>query len=101
MSLTLRLDRLIMGAAFAFMAIVGAVLWWFVGANAKSVDFLVATEGEMKKVNWSTRREVFNSTGVVIFTMITIALFCFACDQAFAWSFLKIGVLDSSVLETE
>jgi hypothetical protein len=46
-------------------------------------------------------RRYGQSTGVVIFTMITIALFCFACDQAFAWSFLKLGVLDSSVLETE
>jgi hypothetical protein len=42
-----------------------------------------------------------SSTGVVIFTMLTIAIFCFVCDRAFAWSFLQIGVLDNSVLESE
>jgi preprotein translocase SecE subunit len=55
----------------------------------------------MKKVNWSTRREVMSSTGVVIVTMFAIAIFCFVCDRAFAWGFLQIGVLDNSVLETE
>jgi len=87
------------GAAFAFMALIGALLWWFVGRNVRSVDFLIATEGEMKKVNWSTRREVISSTGVVIFTMLVIATFCFVCDQVFAWGFLQVGVLDGSVLE--
>jgi preprotein translocase SecE subunit len=71
------------------------------GRNPRTVDFLIATEGEMKKVNWSTRREVVNSTGVVIFTMLVIAIFCFLCDRGFAWTFLQIGVLDNSVLETE
>ena len=89
------------GCALAFLAAAGSLVFWLLGRKHRTVEFLIATEGEMKKVNWSTRREVSNSTGVVIFTMITIALFCFACDQAFAWSFLKIGVLDSSVLETE
>ena len=94
--------RYVAGAmALVFLAGVGSTVFWLLGRNPRSVDFLIATEGEMKKVNWSTRREVMNSTGVVIFTMITISLFCFACDQAFAWSFLKLGVLDSSVLETE
>jgi hypothetical protein len=37
----------------------------------------------------------------VILTMIVIALFCFVCDQAFAWGFLQVGVLDGSVLESE
>jgi preprotein translocase SecE subunit len=71
------------------------------GRNSRTVDFLIATEGEMKKVNWSSRREVMSSTGVVIFTMLTIAIFCFVCDRVFAWSFLQIGVLDNSVLESE
>ena len=71
------------------------------GRNPRSVDFLIATEAEMRKVNWSTRREVMNSTGVVIVTMLAIAVFSFVCDRAFAWSFLQVGVLDSSVLDTE
>jgi preprotein translocase SecE subunit len=82
------------GAAFAFMAIVGAVLWWFVGANAKSVDFLVATEGEMKKVNWSTRREIVGSTLVVIGISLVISLFCWVWDFAFSTVFVWMRVLD-------
>jgi preprotein translocase SecE subunit len=89
------------GLALAFLAAAGSGIFWALGRNPRTVDFLIATEGEMKKVNWSTRREVVNSTGVVIFTMLVIAIFCFLCDRGFAWTFLQIGVLDNSVLETE
>ena len=87
--------------ALVFLAGLGSTIFWVLGRNSRTVDFLIATEGEMKKVNWSSRREVMSSTGVVIFTMLTIAIFCFVCDRAFAWSFLQIGVLDNSVLESE
>jgi preprotein translocase SecE subunit len=87
------------GLAAGFFLGVGATVFWLLGRNVRSVDFLIATEGEMKKVNWSTRREVISSTGVVIFTMLVIATFCFFCDQVFAWGFLQVGVLDGSVLE--
>lgn len=87
--------------ALVFLAGLGSVAFWLLGRNPRSVDFLVATEAEMKKVNWSTRREVMGSTGVVITTMLAIAIFCFVCDRAFALGFMQIGVLDSSVMETE
>ena len=94
--------RYVAGAlALVFLAGVGSTIFWVLGRNSRTVDFLIATEGEMKKVNWSSRREVMSSTGVVIFTMLTIAIFCFVCDRVFAWSFLQIGVLDNSVLESE
>lgn len=89
------------GVAIAFVLALGSAGFWLLGRSPRTVDFLIATEGEMKKVNWSTRREVTGSTGVVIFTMLAIAVFCFVCDRAFAWSFLQIGVLDTSVLESE
>lgn len=89
------------GLALAFFATTGSLVFWLLGRNPKSVDFLISTEAEMRKVNWSTRREIMNSTGVVIVTMLAIAVFCFVCDRAFAWGFLQVGVLDSSVLESE
>ncbi|MFM7807576.1 MAG: preprotein translocase subunit SecE [Planctomycetota bacterium] len=82
------------GAALVFMAVVGGVLWWFAGSNVKSVDFLVATEGEMKKVNWSTRREIVGSTLVVIGIALVISLFCWIWDFAFSAFFAWIRVLD-------
>jgi preprotein translocase SecE subunit len=36
-------------------------------------DFMIAAEGEMKKVNWSTRQEVTVSTIVVISVVIILA----------------------------
>jgi preprotein translocase SecE subunit len=87
--------------ALAFLGGLGGLAFWLLGRNPRSVDFLVATEAEMKKVNWSTRREVMGSTGVVITTMLAIAVFCFVCDRAFALGFMQIGVLDGSVMETE
>ena len=36
-------------------------------------DFMIAAEGEMKKVNWSTRQEVTVSTIVVISVVIALA----------------------------
>jgi len=82
------------GSAFMFLAAIGVLLWWFAGFNPKSVDFLVATEGEMKKVNWSSRREIVGSTVVVIAMTIIISLFCWVCDFAFSSLFVWMRVLD-------
>ena len=36
-------------------------------------DFMIAAEGEMKKVNWSSRQEITVSTIVVISVVVTLA----------------------------
>jgi preprotein translocase SecE subunit len=56
---------------------------------------MIATEGEMKKVNWSTRREVTGSTTVVIALTVFIALLCFLFDTVFNVVFKWLGVLKS------
>ena len=38
-----------------------------------NVDFLIATDSEMKKVNWTSRKELIGSTKVVIIFMFLIA----------------------------
>jgi len=53
--------------------------YWFTGQRAGSVDFLVSTDGEMKKVNWSTRKAVIDSTMMVVGACFLIAGF-FVCD---------------------
>ncbi|MFM9145466.1 MAG: preprotein translocase subunit SecE [Phycisphaerales bacterium] len=60
-----------------------------------TVDFLIATEGEMKKVNWSTRREVVGSTTAVVVTAAVLALFCWGLEIIFVWFFQMINVLKS------
>ena len=56
-------------------------------------DFMIATEGEMKKVNWSTRREIIGSTKVVILFTVLLALLLFVVDLSFQALFSWIGVL--------
>ena len=39
-----------------------------------NVDFLIATDSEMKKVNWTSRKELIGSTKIVIMFMFMIAV---------------------------
>lgn len=69
------------------------------GQRRPVVDFMVATEGEMKKVNWSTRREVMGATRVVIFTVLAFSFIVFAVDILFMLFFSAIKVLRIPVFE--
>ena len=80
--------------ALVFLAGLGSTIFWVLGRNSRTVDFLIATEGEMKKVNWSTRREIIGSTSAVIMTVLVISVFCYGIDRAFFWFFAQIKVLD-------
>lgn len=67
--------------------------WMLIGTRRKSVEFLIATEGEMRKVNWSSRREIELSTRAVIGLTILIAVYCWTFDVAFASIFRWMTVL--------
>lgn len=84
------------GGIAAVVILIGAVIiYYFVGIKPRSVDFLVATDGEMKKVNWSTRKDVIASTWVVIAASIVLAAGLFVVDILFSEFFRLIGVLDT------
>lgn len=70
-----------------------AFLLFRVVNKPRMADFMIATEGEMKKVSWSSRREVVGSTKVVIFTTFALAVILFAVDIVFRNFFGVIGVL--------
>ncbi len=82
-----------MGTALLWLVGLGVLTWWLTGVNRKSCDFMIATEGEMKKVNWSTRREVMGSTKVVIAFTLLMSLLLFLVDLLFMTFFSSIGVL--------
>jgi len=82
------------GGAIAIGAVITAFTYYIVFVKPRSVDFLIATEGEMKKINWSTRREIVGSTSAVIFTAFFLALFCWVLELIFVWFFQLIRVLD-------
>ena len=71
------------------------LVYWLVGVHRKSSEFLIATEGEMRKVNWSTRKMIFGQTWVVVAISVIIALILFVTDIAFASFFRWIGVLNT------
>jgi len=75
------------------------LIFWLVGRKPNVVDFLIATEGEMKKVNWSTRREVWGATRVVIVTVLAWACILFVVDILFIFFFGGIGVLKFDVMQ--
>ncbi len=83
------------GIAGAVLVLTAIGVFWFVGFGRKPVDFLVATDGEMKKVHWTTAREIRGSTIVVIVAAFLIAGLLFGVDIVFKWFFGAIDVLQA------
>ena len=84
------------GVTVITLLVFGWLGYWLIALKPRVVDFMVATEGEMKKVNWSTRREVLGSTWVVIALVIIIAVLCFAYDRIFQLLFQLLKVLETT-----
>lgn len=82
------------GAAILVLLVGGGVTYYLVGLKPVTVDFLIATDGEMKKVNWSTRKIVWDSTSVVIAAMFFVALMLFVFDVGLHTLAKAIGLLD-------
>jgi preprotein translocase SecE subunit len=83
------------GVAVTTIGIFGLLGYYFLGLNKKAGDFLIATEGEMKKVNWTTRKDIIGSTKVVIIVVVCMSIMLFLVDIFFMWFFSLIGVLES------
>ena len=81
------------GVAVGLIVVFGGLLWW-VFNTPKIVDFMIATDSEMRKVNWPSRREVIGSTWIVICGTMLMALLLFVVDIVFASLFQAIGILE-------
>ncbi len=75
------------------------VIFRFVAQHAGIVDFMIATEGEMKKVNWSSRKEVWGATRIVIVALFALAFVLAFVDVIFILFFSGIGVLKFDVMK--
>lgn len=85
----------VQGAVGLVILLVGAALcYWLAYAKPESSEFLIATEGEMRKVNWSSRREVLGSTWVVVAISVLLAVCLFAVDLGFSRFFQFIQILN-------
>lgn len=85
-----------LGVATAILLVGVYFIYSFVGRRERSVEFLVAVDGEMKKVNWSTRKNVIDSTIVVVVATFLIAfvlaLYDVGIGKVFSTLFRLIGI---------
>ncbi len=58
------------------------LIFWLVN-KASIADFMIAAEGEMKKVSWSSKQEITVSTIVVIVVLVTMAALLGTTDIGF------------------
>ena len=70
--------------------VLSLLIIWLI--NKPSIaDFMIASEGEMKKVSWSSKQEIFVSTVVVIVVVIGMAILLGVTDLSyqafFGWLF--------------
>jgi preprotein translocase SecE subunit len=86
-----------MGGCLAFLLGFAGLVFWLLN-KPDYADFLIATDSEMKKVNWTTRKELIGSTKVVIIFMFLIAFLLFAFDLFFGYLFYFMDVLKNRPL---
>ena len=75
------------------LILVMAVAIYIALNRPRVVDFMIAVEAEMKKVNWPSKKEVIGSTWVVILGTLLIAALLFTINLFFGWFFMYIGIL--------
>ena len=76
----------------AVFAGLGWLIYWIVNKPVVA-DFMISAEGEMKKVSWSSRKEIAVSTIVVIAVVVAMSGLMAATDVFFQVFFRAIGVL--------
>jgi preprotein translocase subunit SecE len=80
------------GVPAVLFVVLGWVIFKLVNMP-RLADFMIQTEGEMKKVSWSSKKEIIASTKIVIVTVVILAIILAMVDFGFAELFHKIGVL--------
>lgn len=87
-------DIVVKGSIAAVVILAGAwLIYRYVGTNPRSAEFLISTDAEMRRVNWSTRRDVIRSTLVVIAAAILLATSLFVIDVVFRQLFRWLDVM--------
>jgi len=86
---TLILVQTLVPAAVAI--IFGLFIFWLVNKPALA-DFMISAEGELKKVNWSSKKEIYASTVIVIVVVIIMSLMLAFTDIFFQFFFRELGL---------
>ena len=73
----------------AVLVALSVLVLWLV--NKPSVaDFMIAAEGEMKKVSWSSKKEIVASTFIVILVVILMSVLLGTTDIGFRMFFDRL-----------
>lgn len=80
------------GIGAGVVLLIGIALWFLLN-KPRIADFMIATENEMKKVNWPSKKAVIGLTWVVIAGTLLIALLLFIVNTAFTYLFQAIDIL--------
>jgi preprotein translocase SecE subunit len=79
------------------LALCLVLIWfaWRVVNWPAFTDFLIATEAEMNKVSWTSRKRLFQDTIVVLVTVTFLTIFLFVIDIVWIWLLSNpvVGVL--------
>jgi len=67
-----------------------ALLIFWLSSRPLVADFLIAAEGEMKKVSWSSRKEIAVSTFIVIVLVVILAFLLGFADLCFKLFFTEV-----------
>ena len=78
--------------------LVFGLLFWRLMNTPRNADFLIATDVEMKKVNWGTREELIGSTRIVILFIFLLAAILFAIDVLTGIVFQMMHILKFGLL---
>lgn len=92
------------GQFTAKMTVVAKILWvaipllvagglWVVLNRPRVVDFMIATETEMKKVSWPDRKSIISMTAIVIGGLLGLAALVWGIDTVFTLLFRAIHIL--------
>jgi preprotein translocase subunit SecE len=81
------------GVPTLIVVVLAAAMFYLVN-RPSAADFLIATESEMKKVSWSSRKEIIGSTKVVIVTTFMLAGILYGVDVLFVvlFRYLNVGI---------
>jgi preprotein translocase subunit SecE len=79
-------------AALGLFSAFALLIWWLVNTPTVA-DFLIAGEGEMKKVSWSSRKEIIASTTVVIVVVALMSTLMAVTDVFFQFFFRFVNVI--------
>lgn len=90
-------NRIYIQSIVAVIILLAAGIGGFAVMNRpKVVDFLIATEGEVRKVNWPSRKELIGATWLVICGTFLLALAIMLVDFSFLKFFTVIHVIQTA-----